>query len=203
MRHRCAALPVIAWVESAGHQRHDLAAKFMTSSEITRRTCFDPIAIQPHTIAPRPSMETFLFLSVVVLATLCLAATAALQAADSSADMRRRPNIPWSTAENIRPDLGCYPDSPYSRSVSTPNIDELAHHGLRSRLAFDIASICSPRDSAAFSPPSGTSNCGSDNRGGTTISLVPCSPANPPAPGRSKDRFPTLDSQNSSRENTA
>lgn len=59
-----------------------------------------------------------------------------------------KPNILWITAENMGPDLGCYPDSPYSKQVSTPNIDKLASEGLRYRLAFDTSPGCSPSRSA-------------------------------------------------------
>lgn len=60
----------------------------------------------------------------------------------------RRPNILWITAENMGPDLGCYPDSPWSKQVRTPHLDQLAREGLRYRLAFDTSPGCSPSRSA-------------------------------------------------------
>lgn len=84
--------------------------------------------------------NTFLLLSLVLLA-----ATTTIAADTATA---KKPNILWITAENMGPDLGCYPDSPYSKQVRTPNIDKLAREGLRFRLAFDSSPGCSPSRSA-------------------------------------------------------
>ncbi|MEQ2005325.1 MAG: sulfatase-like hydrolase/transferase [Limisphaerales bacterium] len=60
----------------------------------------------------------------------------------------KQPNILWITAENMGPDLGCYPDSPYAKQVSTPNLDRFAREGMRYRLAFDTSPVCSSSRSA-------------------------------------------------------
>jgi arylsulfatase A-like enzyme len=52
---------------------------------------------------------------------------------------KRPPNILWIVGENLGPDLGCYGYP----SVRTPNLDRLAHEGMRYRLAFATAPVCS------------------------------------------------------------
>ncbi|MBL9189947.1 MAG: sulfatase [Opitutaceae bacterium] len=86
------------------------------------------------------------FLSAILTA-LVIGAVCAARAADAPA-ATRRPNILWITAENMGPDLGCYPDSPWSKQVRTPHLDRLAREGLRFRLAFDTSPVCSSSRSA-------------------------------------------------------
>lgn len=83
-----------------------------------------------------PAMKPIIF--------LCLLSAFAL----GQSSFAKQPNILWITAENMGPDLGCYPDSPYSKQVSTPNIDKFAREGLRFRLVFDTSPGCSPSRSA-------------------------------------------------------
>lgn len=56
----------------------------------------------------------------------------------------KRPNILWIVAENIGPDFGCYGHP----LVQTPNLDRFAAAGLRYRLAFSTAPVCSASRSA-------------------------------------------------------
>lgn len=66
-------------------------------------------------------------------------ATTSAWAATLPAPAVRKPNILWIVAENMGPDLGCY-GYPL---VRTPHLDRLAGQGMRYRLAFDTAPICS------------------------------------------------------------
>lgn len=86
------------------------------------------------------------FIAATLIALL-LGAGVQVRAAESPI-APRRPNILWITAENMGPDLGCYPDSPWSKQVRTPHLDQFAREGLRYRLAFDTSPGCSPSRSA-------------------------------------------------------
>jgi len=77
----------------------------------------------------------------------CLFLTA-LAASATTVFAANKPNILWIIAENMGPDLGCYPDSPWAKQVRTPHIDQLAREGMRYRLAFATAPVCSPSRSA-------------------------------------------------------
>lgn len=55
-----------------------------------------------------------------------------------------RPNIVWVITEDICPELGCY-GYPL---VQTPNIDSLAHNGVRYTQAFTTGAVCSASRSA-------------------------------------------------------
>jgi N-sulfoglucosamine sulfohydrolase len=81
---------------------------------------------------------------LLLAALLAATATAAPAAAAPGAAPARRPNILWITAENCGPDFGCYGYP----TVTTPNVDRLAREGLRYRLAFDTAPVCSASRSA-------------------------------------------------------
>jgi len=77
----------------------------------------------------------------------CLFLTA-LAASTTIVFAANKPNILWITAENMGPDLGCYPDSPWAKQVRTPHLDQFAREGMRYRLAFATAPVCSPSRSA-------------------------------------------------------
>lgn len=49
-----------------------------------------------------------------------------------------RPNILWISCEDISPNLGCYGDP----HAITPNLDQLAHDGVRFSRAFTPAGVC-------------------------------------------------------------
>ncbi len=86
-----------------------------------------------------------------VLAAAALDACAVREAGNSGARAEppgSRPNILWIVAENMGPDLGCYPDSPSAKLVRTPNLDRFAAEGMRYRLAFSTSPMCSPSRSA-------------------------------------------------------
>ncbi len=94
-----------------------------------------------------------LLLVAVVLAALALAINVTASSGAEPASVSNRasasaPNILWITAENIGPDLGCYPNSPWAGLMRTPNLDRLAREGMRYKLAFATAPICSPSRSA-------------------------------------------------------
>ena len=65
-------------------------------------------------------------------------------AAEAAHQAPRHPNILWIVIENIGPDLGCYGHP----LVKTPHIDRFAAEGMRYRLAFSTAPMCSPSRSA-------------------------------------------------------
>lgn len=73
-----------------------------------------------------------LFLSASSATVPVLAATAA------------KPNILWLIAEDFGPALGCYGQ----KNVSTPNLDRLAHDGVRYDHFYTTAPVCSPSRSA-------------------------------------------------------
>lgn len=75
---------------------------------------------------------------------LALAAAIAAVATAHGEVPTRKPNILWIVAENIGPDFGCYGYP----GVVTPNVDRLAREGMRYRLAFDTAPVCSVSRSA-------------------------------------------------------
>ena len=79
-----------------------------------------------------------------LLLPLATISAIAFPASAPGAEPARRPNILWIVAENIGPDFGCYGYP----TVSTPNVDRLAREGLRYRLAFDTAPVCSASRSA-------------------------------------------------------
>ena len=56
----------------------------------------------------------------------------------------RRPNILWILSEDISPDLSCYG----TPAVQTPNLDELAHQGIRFNNAYTTGPVCSASRSA-------------------------------------------------------
>jgi arylsulfatase A-like enzyme len=73
-----------------------------------------------------------------LLTALLLAPLAALHAADVS---KPKPNIIFILADDLGyGDLGCYG----ATKVKTPNIDRLAHEGMRFTDAHSPASVCTP-----------------------------------------------------------
>jgi|CXWL01.1.fsa_nt_gi arylsulfatase A-like enzyme len=87
-------------------------------------------------------MKRYFFRLFPVLAAVFPAV--AFPSSAPGAEPSRRPNILWIVAENIGPDFGCYGYP----TVTTPNVDRLAREGLRYRLAFDTAPVCSASRSA-------------------------------------------------------
>ncbi len=80
-----------------------------------------------------PSLFRTQVLAALAIAFLYLAlGHGSLPAAD-------RPNILWLTSEDNSPYLGCYGDS----QAHTPHLDRLATQGVRYRLAFANAPVCS------------------------------------------------------------
>ena len=73
-----------------------------------------------------------------------LAIALVVTVAESAGAATDRPNILWITAENMGPDLGCYGHP----LVRTPHVDRLAAEGMRYRLAFGTAPVCSTSRSA-------------------------------------------------------
>jgi arylsulfatase A-like enzyme len=73
-----------------------------------------------------------LFLNILLPPLFCHSAVAA--------ELARRPNILWITAEDISPNLGCYGDT-YAR---TPHLDAFARESVRYTRAFATAPVCSP-----------------------------------------------------------
>jgi uncharacterized sulfatase len=71
-------------------------------------------------------------------AILVIAAFAPLRAAD--APPSRLPNIVWIFGEDMGPELGCYGDP----NAITPNMDRLAHEGVRFTRCFTHAPVCAP-----------------------------------------------------------
>ena len=57
---------------------------------------------------------------------------------------RKRPNILWIVAENVKLDFGCYG----ARNVFTPNVDRLAAAGVRYTHVFATSPVCAPSRSA-------------------------------------------------------
>ena len=55
-----------------------------------------------------------------------------------------KPNILWLIAEDMGPALGCYGQ----KEVATPNLDQLAAHGVRFTRAYTTAPVCSASRSA-------------------------------------------------------
>lgn len=84
-------------------------------------------------------------LAMVVLAPL-VGAGAASAAGRSAAS--GQPNILFLLAEDIGPELGCYPENWASALVRTPNIDRLAREGMRFTHCFATAPVCSASRSA-------------------------------------------------------
>lgn len=56
----------------------------------------------------------------------------------------QHPNIVWIVCEDISPYLGCYGNT----EVKTPNLDELAHDGVRYSHAYTTAGVCAPSRSS-------------------------------------------------------
>ncbi|MCB1122175.1 MAG: sulfatase [Verrucomicrobiae bacterium] len=84
----------------------------------------------------------------MLLASFLFAEMTAVSEAESHTGVgEAKPNVLWIIAENIGPDLGCY-GYPL---VYTPNTDRLARQGMRYRLAFDTAPVCSASRSAIMS----------------------------------------------------
>ncbi len=78
-----------------------------------------------------------------ILLIILLPAFLPMQAAKAAKALTKAtPNILWITAENMGPDLGCYPDTPWAKQVRTPHIDQFARAGMRYRLAFPTSPIC-------------------------------------------------------------
>src|SRR5512142_1638312 len=78
----------------------------------------------------------------ILLSLVCLLSDPliALGAAGSSEPVSR-PNVLFILCDDLRPDaLGCYG----SKHVRTPNIDRLAHEGVRFDQMFCTTSLCSP-----------------------------------------------------------
>ncbi|TWU22600.1 sulfatase family protein [Bythopirellula polymerisocia] len=63
-----------------------------------------------------------------------------LLAGDLWSAEQSRPNILWLSCEDLSPRLGCYGDD----TVPTPNIDRLAHEGIRYTHAFTATGVCAP-----------------------------------------------------------
>ncbi|MBE2284220.1 MAG: sulfatase [Prosthecobacter sp.] len=63
---------------------------------------------------------------------------------DSAKAPTRRPNILWLVGENLSHDLGCYG----AKNVHTPNLDQLAKHGVRFTNVFSTNPACAPSRSA-------------------------------------------------------
>lgn len=84
-------------------------------------------------------MERRDFLKLTGLAGLGLTLGAA-------ADTTDRPNILWLSAEDISPLLGCYGDT----YAHTPNLDQLAHEGVRYDRAYAPVPVCSPSRSCVI-----------------------------------------------------
>jgi len=59
-------------------------------------------------------------------------------------ERKDRPNILWILSEDISPDLSCYG----TEAVQTPNLDKLAHQGIRYTNAFTTSPVCSASRSA-------------------------------------------------------
>jgi uncharacterized sulfatase len=74
---------------------------------------------------------------IMGLVVVGLLLTTATHAAD-------RPNILWIIADDFSPDVGCYGN----QDLMTPNIDRLAHDGVRYTAAFSTAPVCSSSRSA-------------------------------------------------------
>jgi len=81
---------------------------------------------------------------LVAVATFLLSGALPARAQELSPRVLPRPNILWVIVENIGPDLGCYGQP----LVKTPHIDQFAAEGIRYRLAFSTAPMCSPSRSA-------------------------------------------------------
>ncbi|MHC4594750.1 MAG: sulfatase family protein [Planctomycetota bacterium] len=90
------------------------------------------------------------FLRTVGLGAAAMAMPEELFAARRSKDSPRtvmvqdRPNILWILSEDISPDLSCYG----TPAVQTPNLDKLAHQGIRFTSAFTTSPVCSTSRSA-------------------------------------------------------
>lgn len=52
----------------------------------------------------------------------------------------KKPNILWIVADDLGTDLGCYGED----NVDTPNLDKLAHAGIRYTNFFTVTAVCSP-----------------------------------------------------------
>lgn len=77
------------------------------------------------------------------LKTSAIAATGLLSGPGysySAENTSQRMNILWITCEDMSPHLGCYGD----KTVPTPNIDRLAHEGVRYTNAFSTTAVCGP-----------------------------------------------------------
>lgn len=83
--------------------------------------------------------STWARLAVYVYSAIVVFATIAASAADAA-----KPNILWLIAEDFGPALGCYGQ----KNVSTPNLDRLAHEGVRYNHFYCTAPVCSPSRSA-------------------------------------------------------
>ncbi|RED95959.1 sulfatase family protein [Marinoscillum furvescens] len=57
---------------------------------------------------------------------------------------KSKPNILWIVSDDLSPDLGCYGNS----DVQTPNLDALAHQGVKFTKAYANTPICSPSRSS-------------------------------------------------------
>lgn len=77
-------------------------------------------------------ITSWLFLCCIGLCWSC-------QSSSDSSDLPP-PNIIWLVAEDISPALGCYGDP----LAITPNIDEIAKHGVLFQKAYATAPICAP-----------------------------------------------------------
>ncbi|MBI4661169.1 MAG: sulfatase-like hydrolase/transferase [Verrucomicrobia bacterium] len=70
--------------------------------------------------------------------SICVAFAASV--ISPAAELPRKPNILWITAEDMSPNLGCYGDA-YAR---TPHLDRFARQSVRYTQAFATAPVCSP-----------------------------------------------------------
>jgi arylsulfatase A-like enzyme len=110
--------------------------------------------------------------SVVLVALVGLSATAAVLAADSSADAvrkpaPRKPSIIFILADDLGyGDLGCYGQT----KIKTPNIDKLAAEGLRFTSFYAGSTVCAPSRCALMT---GLHTGHAYVRGNATLALRP------------------------------
>ncbi len=82
------------------------------------------------------------FKNMIVLPVI--ASALVMDSCNQQATEEEQPNILWIVLEDTAPLLGCYGTS----IISTPNIDHLAHEGIRFTNTYMSASVCSPSRSS-------------------------------------------------------
>lgn len=102
--------------------------------------------MKPHTTFHRPFKDMkrqlrslWRHLALCLCSAIILCATVPAPAANAA-----KPNILWLIAEDLGPALGCYGQ----KNVSTPNLDRLAHQGVRYNHFYTTSPVCSPARSA-------------------------------------------------------